>query len=192
MSENAHFHPWELGFKQSGLRHITRVLHGSAINAFTTPHAFPPCCCPLAVSRPGQAGDPEASSFRTSTLCEGDPTRVRRRNFALRSAFPTSVTGRHTRDYYEASAPPGAHGGQRACPFPYWLHETRATPDGSHVHHTTDRRGRRPALPQRHRHDYAVGFHRGLPPKGNQLRRGVPDQQPPVGAHRNPAHIRQI
>src|SRR5215203_4626961 len=74
MSENAHFHPWELGFKQSGLRHITRVLHGSAINAFTTLHAFPPCCCPLAVSRPGQAGDPEASSFRTSTLCEGDPT----------------------------------------------------------------------------------------------------------------------
>src|SRR6478672_9444476 len=74
MSEDAHFHPWELGFKQSGLRHITRVLHGSAINAFTTLHAFPPCCCPLAVSRPGQAGDPEASSFRTSTLCEGDPT----------------------------------------------------------------------------------------------------------------------
>ncbi len=36
-------------------------------------------------------------------------------------------------------------------------------PDGSHVHHATDRRGRRPALPRRHRHDYAVGFHRGLP-----------------------------
>jgi hypothetical protein len=27
MSEDAHFHPWELGFKQSGLRHITRALH---------------------------------------------------------------------------------------------------------------------------------------------------------------------
>src|SRR3954468_15835529 len=74
MSENAHFHPWELGFKQSGLRHITRVLHGSAINPYTTLLASPPCCCPLALSRPGQAGDPEASSFRTSTLCESDPT----------------------------------------------------------------------------------------------------------------------
>ena len=76
------------------------------------------------------------------------------------------MAGRYARDYYEASAPTGAHSGQRACPFPCWLHETRATPDGSHVHHTTDRRGRHPALPQRHRHDYAVGFHRGLPPKG--------------------------
>lgn len=47
MSENAHFHPWGLGFKQSGLRHITRVLHGNAINASTTFRAFPPCCFPL-------------------------------------------------------------------------------------------------------------------------------------------------
>ena len=76
------------------------------------------------------------------------------------------MTGRHARDYYETSAPPGAHSGRRACPFPHRLHGTRATPDGSHVHHTTDRRGRRPALPQRHRHDYAVGLHRGLPPGG--------------------------
>ena len=50
------------------LRHITRALRGSTINAFTMLHAFPPCCCPLAVSRPGKAGGPEASSFRTSTL----------------------------------------------------------------------------------------------------------------------------
>jgi hypothetical protein len=74
MSEDAHFHHWELGFKQSGLRHITRALRGSAINTFTKLHAFPPCCCPLALSRPGEVGDPEASSFRTSTLCESDPT----------------------------------------------------------------------------------------------------------------------
>jgi hypothetical protein len=86
--------------------------------------------------------------------------------FALRSAFPTSVAGRHTRDYYGASVPPGAHSGQRACPFVRWLRTTRATPDGSHVHRTTGRRGRRPALPQRHRHGYAVGFHRGLHPEG--------------------------
>ena len=76
------------------------------------------------------------------------------------------MTGRYARDYYETSAPSGAHSGRRACPFPHRLHGTRATPDGSHVHHTTDRRGRRPALPQRHRHDYAVGFHRGLLPGG--------------------------
>ncbi len=50
------------------------ALHGSTINAFTVPRAFPPCCCPLAVSRPGKAGGPETSSFRTSTLCESDPT----------------------------------------------------------------------------------------------------------------------
>src|SRR5664279_3390460 len=74
MSEDAHFHHWELGFKQSGLRHITRALRGSTLNAFTALHAFPPCCCPLALSRPGEVGDPEASSFRTSTLCESDPT----------------------------------------------------------------------------------------------------------------------
>ena len=61
---------WRLGFKQSGLRHITRALRGSTFDASAILHAFPPCCCPLALSRPGQAGDPEASSFRTSTLCE--------------------------------------------------------------------------------------------------------------------------
>jgi hypothetical protein len=112
--------------------------------------------------------------------------------FALRPDFPASMAGRDARDYYGASAPTGAHGGQRACPFPYWLHETRAAPDGSHVHHTTDRRGRRPALPQRHRHDYAVGIHRGLPPEGISPDKEFPTNNPLVGARRNPAHIRQI
>jgi len=112
--------------------------------------------------------------------------------FALRPVFPASMAGRHARDYYEASAPPDAHSGQRACPFPRWLHETRATPDGSHVHHTTDRRGRRPALPQRHRHDYAVDIHRGLPPEGLSPGKEFPTNTTPVGARRNPAHIRQI
>ena len=50
------------------------------------------------------------------------------------------MAGRHARDYYGASALPDIHSGQRACPFPRWLHETRATPDSSHVHHTTVRR----------------------------------------------------
>lgn len=35
--------------------------------------------------------------------------------------------------------------------------------DGSHVHHQTLRRGRRPPMPLQHRHDYAVDLHRGLP-----------------------------
>src|SRR5213079_2039019 len=31
------------------------------------------------------------------------------------------------------------------------------------VHHHTDRRASRPALPRQHRHGYAAGIHRGLP-----------------------------
>ena len=112
--------------------------------------------------------------------------------FALRPAFPTSMAGRYARDYYGASALPGVHSGQRACPFPYWLHETRATPDSSHVHHLTDRRAGRPALLLRHRHDYAVGIRRGLLPGGIIPARSSRPTPTPDGAHRNPAHIRQI
>jgi hypothetical protein len=112
--------------------------------------------------------------------------------FALRPAFPAPVAGRHARDYYEASAPPGTHSWQRACPLPRWPHERRAIPDGSHVHHATDRRGRRPTLPQRHRHDYAVGIHRGLPPRGISPSKEFPTGTTPFGTRRNPAHIRQI
>lgn len=109
MSEDAHFHPWELGFKQSGLRRITRTLRGSAINAFITLHAFPPCCCPLALSRPGKAGSPEASPSEPLLSARVIQRRVRRRNLAMRPAFPAS-------DYYGASAPPGANSRRRACP----------------------------------------------------------------------------
>src|SRR3954468_7962800 len=99
MSEDAHFHPWELGFKQSGLRHITRASRGSTINAFTMLHAFPPCCCPLAVSRPGQAGGPEAPPSGPLPSARVIQRRVRRRNFAMYGAFLRS-------DYYGSSAPP--------------------------------------------------------------------------------------
>ena len=91
--------------------------------------------------------------------------RVRRRNFALRPAFPTSTAGRHARDYYAASALPGVHSGQRTCPFPYWLHETRATPDSSHVHHLTYRR---------------VWASSSAPAASPRLRRG-PSPWPPTG-----------
>src|SRR6266508_4206339 len=99
MPEDAHFHPCELGFKQSGLRHITRALRGSTINAFTTLHAFPPCCCPLAVSRPGEAGGPKVSPSEPLLSARVIQRRVRRRNLALRTAFPSSLVGRDPHDY---------------------------------------------------------------------------------------------
>ena len=36
-------------------------------------------------------------------------------------------------------------------------------PGARHVHHATDRRVRRPAIPRQHRHGYAAGIHCGLP-----------------------------
>ena len=120
---------------------------------------------------------------------------------SLPACWPPSPCGRLSRPPWRVVTPatttgppprPAPTAGQRACPLPHWLHERRATPDGSHVHHATDRRGRRPALPQRHRHDYAVGFHRGLPPRGIRPGKEFPTGPRPFGTHRNPAHIRQI
>src|SRR3954453_19252192 len=76
----------------------------------------------------------------------------------MRPAFPTSA-------YYGGSAPPR---GDRLTVRP-------ARPDlagraagqlrgGSHVHHLTVRRDRRPAIPRRPRHDYPAALHRGLRP----------------------------
>ena len=80
-----------------------------------------------------------------------------------------------------------------SLPLPRWLRERRAIPGGSHVHHATDPRCRRPTLPPRHRHDYAVGIHRGLPPRGISPGQEFPPGTTPFGTHRNPAaHIRQI
>ena len=67
MSEDAHFHPWELGFKQSGLRHITRALRSSTINAFTMLHAFPP----TVVSRSCELEDLEGSVHDAAGLATG-------------------------------------------------------------------------------------------------------------------------
>ena len=49
-------------------------------------------------------------------------------------ALPASTTGRQSRDYYGASAPPTAINRQRTCPPPHWMSGGRATADGSHVH----------------------------------------------------------
>lgn len=71
-------------------------------------------------------------------------------------AFPGS-------DYYEGSAPPDANSRRRACPPAPITDAGRATPDGSHVHHQTAQRRRRPAIPLRHRHAYPAALRRGLP-----------------------------
>ena len=74
------------------------------------------------------------------------------------------MAGRHSRDYYGASAPPAALSRRRTCPRPGLAVRARGRhADGSHVHHVIDRSGRRPALPRQHRHGYAADLHRGLP-----------------------------
>ena len=64
---------WRLGFKQSGLRHITRDSRGNAFGAFTAFHASPPCYFPLPLSRSGRVGVPEVTSSQASAPCGGDP-----------------------------------------------------------------------------------------------------------------------
>jgi hypothetical protein len=61
VSQGVRLHRRELGFKQYGLRPVTRALHGHAFDAFTASRAFPPCCCSIAVSRSGKAGGPVPS-----------------------------------------------------------------------------------------------------------------------------------
>jgi hypothetical protein len=184
MSEDAHFHPWELGFKQSGLRHITRASRGSTINAFTMLHAFPPCCCPLAVSRPGQAGGPEAPPSEPLPSARVIQRRVRRRNFAMWTAFPPS-------DYYRPSAPPRAISGRRAFP---------ADPPGGRVRgggcevvptftafrSSGEAASFAPAASPRLRRSPSPW----PPDRQDQSDPGVPAQV--SGAHRNPAQIHRV
>jgi hypothetical protein len=138
-------------------------------------HAVVPSRFPVRVRRVTQRLPPSEPLLSARVI----QRRVRRRNFALQPALPASMAGRDTRDYYGASVPSGAHSGRRACPSPRRLREARATPDGSHVHHTTARWGRRPALPLRHRHGYAVDLHRGLLPEG-----GIPGPEFPTDTRR--------
>jgi hypothetical protein len=99
------------------------------------------------------------------------------------TAFPSS-------DYYAGSAPPGAHSRRRTCPPPARPAGRRATPDGSHVHHLTVRRGRCPAIPLRPRHAYAADLQRGLLDRRHEPAEKFPTHH--VGARRIPAHIRQV
>jgi hypothetical protein len=94
MSEDAHFHPWELGFKQSGLRHITRALRSSTINAFTmlraSRHAVLPSRFPVQVRQAAQRRPPSEPLLSVRVI----QRRVRRRNFALRFGSPGLQIGR--------------------------------------------------------------------------------------------------
>jgi hypothetical protein len=62
----------ETGLEAVWPRRITRALHGSAFDAFSTSvlsrHAVVPSRFPV----PGKAGGPEVTSFRTSAPCGGD------------------------------------------------------------------------------------------------------------------------
>jgi hypothetical protein len=91
------------------------------------------------------------------SLRERSKRRVKRRSFAMWTAFPPS-------DYYGGSAPPDGNSRRRACPPPRWPRGGRAPSGGSHVHRLTDRRGRCPAMPLRPRHAYVADLRRGLRP----------------------------
>jgi hypothetical protein len=82
------------------------------------------------------------------------------------------MTGRHARDYYEASVPPPGHRPATRLPaLDTGCIDGGTTRGSSHVHHVIDRSGRHPALLRQHRHAYAAGIRRDLPTVGaRQLR----------------------
>ena len=84
----------------------------------------------------GIAGIHQRSSWH-STLLTADLLAP----FDLRPVLPASATGRYSRDYYGASAPPPAISRRRACPPAGWLPAGRAAGDGSHVHCSPVREG---------------------------------------------------
>jgi len=97
----------------------------------------------------------------------------------MRPAFPTS-------DYYGPSAPSRRHQPTASLPTTGGRHQ-----DGSHVHHASIRRDRRPALPLQHRHEYAADLPRGL----TTDRITSASESPPTtadGVRCAPAHIHQI
>src|SRR5664279_5438173 len=100
MSEDAHFHHWELGFKQSGLRHITRALRGSTLNAFMrstlSHHAAVPSRFRVQVRWVTQRPPPSEPLLSARVI----QRRVRRRNLALWTAFPSPLAGRDSCGYY--------------------------------------------------------------------------------------------
>jgi hypothetical protein len=69
------------------LHPITRVLHDDALHVFAASRAFPPCCGPLWLSPPGQAGDPEVWSSVPPFSARRIEQRVMRRTLSAYPAF---------------------------------------------------------------------------------------------------------
>jgi hypothetical protein len=53
-------------------------------------------------------------------------------------------------------------------------------------------RVRHPALPLRHRHDYAIDIHHGLPAQASQTLPEVPHPPSRMSTHRTPAQIHRV
>src|SRR3954452_490733 len=88
-------HRWWLGFKQSILDPIARVLRGVGSGMFARTPASPPCSCPLRLSPSGKTVDPEAP-LPASPVCDRDSTRRFHGARFPASGFPTGFTSRHT------------------------------------------------------------------------------------------------
>ena len=69
-----HFHHWGLGFKQSSLGHITRVLRHDAPERLRDGHRFLGMLLSPPLSLPGRPSDPR-TSFRVPPDCVGDTTK---------------------------------------------------------------------------------------------------------------------
>ena len=91
VARSVRFHRWGLGFKQSSLGHITRVLHSVGFGVFVPARAFPPCSCSVRLSPSGKADDPEVF-LPTSPACGRD---LARRFHGARSPAPGSRTRHH-------------------------------------------------------------------------------------------------
>src|SRR5664279_3324116 len=107
MSEDAHFTHWELGFKQSGLRHITRPRAAApstpSQRSTLSHHAAVPSRFRVQVRWVTQRPPPSEPLLSARVI----QRRVRRRNLTLWTAFPSSTAGRHARDYYGHSVAKG-------------------------------------------------------------------------------------
>src|SRR5664279_3543528 len=100
MSEDAHFTHWELGFKQSGLRHITRPRAAApstpSQRSTLSHHAAVPSRFRVQVRWVTQRPPPSEPLLSARVI----QRRVRRRNLALWTVFPPSLVGRDSHDYY--------------------------------------------------------------------------------------------
>ena len=108
--------------------------------------------------------------------------------FALWTAFPPSVMGRYSHDYYGSSATPRRQ--QRTVRLPQAPRAWRAPPGRFPRSPLTGRQGRRPALPRGHRHGLPQHGPRPRPPDRETDGRDGPDRVP--GPSAPAAHSRQF